>query len=129
MVNSESKLNDKALKRPKNQATKPSNRVAVILLIFKDSINHATPGSMRDIEELKAAILNKTKNNVPKKTPKGMELNAIGSVTKTRPGPSEAAKPLAKTIGNIAMPAKRATPVSSAATDIAVLPIFWLSGM
>ena len=124
IVNSDNKLKDKALKRPRNHATKPSNKVAVILLIFKDSINQATPGSMRDIEELKAAMLNKTKNKVPKNTPRGIELNAIGNVTKTRPGPSEAAKTFAKTIGNIAIPAKRATPVSRAATDIAVLPIF-----
>ena len=54
----------------------------------------------------------KTKNNVPKNTPKGMELNAMGNVTKTRPGPSDAAKPFAKTIGNIAIPANKATPVS-----------------
>ena len=76
------------------------------------------------MEELSAAILSKMKNKVPKKIPNGIELKAIGKVTKTKPGPSEAAKPLAKTIGNIAIPANNATPVSKAATVIAVLPIF-----
>ena len=124
IVNSESKLKERALKRPINQATNPKSKVAVILLIFKDSINQATPGSIKEMEELKAAMLNRTKNRVPKNTPRGIELNAIGKVTNTSPGPSEAARPLAKTIGKMAIPANKATPVSSAATDIAVLPIF-----
>ena len=124
IVNSESRLKDRALKSPINQATKPNKAVAIILFIFKDSISHATPGSIRDIEELNAAILNSTKNRVPKNTPRGIELKAIGKVTKTRPGPSDGARPLAKTIGKIAIPANKATPVSSAATDIAVFPIF-----
>ena len=47
-----------------NHAVNPRRIVAVILFIFKDSINQATPGSIKDIEELKAAILNKTKNKV-----------------------------------------------------------------
>ena len=124
MVNSDKRLKERALKSPKNQATKPNKAVAVILFIFNDSINHATPGSIKEIDELKAAILNKTKKRVPKNTPKGIELKAIGRVTKTRPGPSEAASPFANTIGKMAIPANKATPVSSAATDIAVLPIF-----
>ena len=124
IVNSESKLKDKALNNPINHAINPNKRVAVILLILRDSINQATPGSIREIDELNAAMLSKTKNKVPKNTPKGMELNAMGNVTKTRPGPSDAAKPFAKTIGNIAIPANKATPVSNAATEIAVLPIF-----
>ena len=129
IVNSDRRLNDNALKRPINQAKKPKIIVAVILLIFKDSINQATPGSMSDIEELKAAMLNKIKNNVPKKTPNGIELKAIGRVTKTSPGPSDAVKPFAKTIGKIAIPASKATPVSKAATEIAVFPIFWSAGI
>ena len=82
IVNSERRLNERALKSPINHATKPNKAVAVILFIFKDSISHATPGSIRDIEELNAAILNSTKNRVPKNTPKGIELKAIGKVTK-----------------------------------------------
>ncbi len=89
--------------------------------VFKDKTALKWSG---EIDELNAAMLNKTKNKVPKNTPKGMELNAMGNVTKTRPGPSDAAKPFAKTIGNIAIPANKATPVSNAATEIAVLPIF-----
>ena len=53
-----------------------------------------------------------------------MFAKAIGNVTKTSPGPSVGSKPFAKTIGKIAIPAKRATPVSNAATLNAVLPIF-----
>ena len=34
IVNSESKLKERALKRPINQATNPKSKVAVILLIF-----------------------------------------------------------------------------------------------
>ena len=107
--------------------------VAVVLFIFKDSINQATPGSIKDIDELKAAMLNKTKNRVPKTIPNGMALKAIGKVTKTNPGPSEGANPFAKTIGKIAipvsythltLPTNKATPVSKAATETAVLPIF-----
>ena len=98
--------------------------VAVVLFIFKDSINQATPGSIKDIDELKAAMLNKTKNRVPKRIPNGIALKAIGKVTKTNPGPSEGANPFAKTIGKIAIPANKATPVSRAATETAVLPIF-----
>ena len=122
-MKSDRRLNDKALKIPKNHAIKPNKRVAVILFIFKDSINHATPGSISEMDELKAAILKRIKNKVPKNTPRGIELKAIGRVTNTSPGPSEAARPFAKTIGNIAIPASNATPVSKAATDIAVLPI------
>ena len=117
-------INDKALNRPINQAVNPSSIVAVILLIFKDSINQATPGSIKDIEELKAAILNKTKNKVPKSIPNGMALKAMGKVTKTKPGPSDGASPFANTMGNIAIPASKATPVSRAATETAVFPIF-----
>ena len=95
-----------------------------LTFIFKDSISQATPGSIKDIEELSAAILNKTKNKVPKRIPNGMALKAMGKVTKTKPGPSEGARPLANTIGKIAMPANHATPVSRAATETAVFPIF-----
>ena len=45
-------------------AINPNKRVAVILLIRRDSINQATPGSIREIDELNAAMLNKTKNKV-----------------------------------------------------------------
>ena len=117
-------MKDSALRIPKDQATRPKPSVAVILLIFRDSISQATPGSINEIDELNAAMLNRIKNKVPKNTPNGIELKAIGNVTNTKPGPSEAARPLAKTIGKIAMPAKRATPVSRAATEIAVFPIF-----
>ena len=109
----------------KSQAASENQKLMIQNLQARnDSINQATPGSMRDIDELKAAMLSNIKNKVPKNTPNGIELKAIGRVTKTKPGPSDAVKPFAKTIGNIAIPAKRATPVSSAATDIAVLPIF-----
>ena len=107
IVNSESKLNDKALNSPINHAVNPSSAVAVILFIFKDSINQATPGSIKDIEELSAAILNKTKNKVPKSIPNGMALKAMGKVTKTKPGPSDGASPFANTMGNIAIPANK----------------------
>ena len=69
-------------------------------------------------------MLNNIKNKVPKKIPNGIELNAMGRVTKTKPGPSEAANPFANTIGKIAIPANKATPVSKAATEMAVFPIF-----
>ena len=41
IVNSDSRLKDKALNSPKNQATRPNKEVAVILFIFNDSINQA----------------------------------------------------------------------------------------
>ncbi len=85
--------------------------------------------SPNDVEELKAAILKRIKNKVPNNTPNGIFAKAIGSVTKTSPGPSVGANPFAKTIGKIAIPAKRATPVSNAATVIAVLPMFWSAGI
>ena len=52
IVNSERRLKERALKSPKNHATKPKRRVAVILLILRDSISQATPGSIKEIEEL-----------------------------------------------------------------------------
>ena len=93
-------------------------------MVLSDSTIQATPGSINEIEELNAAILKRIKNRVPNSTPKGMFAKAIGNVTKTSPGPSVGSKPFAKTIGKIAIPAKRATPVSNAATLNAVLPIF-----
>ena len=49
--------------------------------------------------------------------PRGIFTNAHGKVTKTRPGPEAVCKSFAKTIGNIAIPAKRATEVSKKATE------------
>ena len=63
IVNSERRLKERALKSPKNHATKPKRRVAVILLIFRDSNSQATPGSIKEIEELNAAMLNSIKKN------------------------------------------------------------------
>ena len=59
-------MKDNALRIPKDQATRPKPSVAVILLIFRDSMSQATPGSINEIDELNAAMLNRIKNKVPK---------------------------------------------------------------
>ena len=128
-VKSDNSPKERALKIPRVQAIKPSPIAATYLFVLKDSTNQATPGSKREIAELKAAILSKIKNNLPNSKPRGIFTNAHGKVTKTRPGPEAVCKSFAKTIGNIAIPAKRATEVSKKATEMAVEPIFCLDGI
>ena len=128
-LNSDNKLNDKALNKPKLQAIVPSIKAAVFLLNFKDSTSQATLGSRREIEELSAAILNKTKNTIPNNAPKGILLNAKGRVMNTNPGPPEGDKPFANTMGKIAIPANKATKVSKEATEKAVYIIDCLEGI
>ena len=114
---------------PRVQAIKPNPPAATDRLVFNDSTIQATPGSNKEMAELRAAMLNKMKNNFPKIMPSGILAKAQGKVTKTRPGPAAGSKLLAKTIGKIAIPARIATKVSKKATESAVEPIFWLAGM
>ena len=91
--------------------------------------NQAMPGSIKEIDELNAAIDTSTKKPVPKNAPPHISEKAIGSVSKSKPGPEPGSKPLANTNGKIAMPATKAIKVSRKATVTEALGIDWLSGI
>ena len=128
ILNSDIRLKERALKTPNIQANVPKTIEAVILFNF-NSTNQATLGSKSEIEELSAAMVKRIKKRTPKNDPNGIPLKAIGKVTKTKPGPSAGDKPLEKTIGKIAIPAKSATKVSKKATVSEVDKIDWLLGI
>jgi hypothetical protein len=69
---------------------------------------------MMAIEDVSAATTSSTKKTPPNTAPAGMLPKAIGSVTKTRPGPCPGSSPFANTSGNSATPASTATSVSAA---------------
>ena len=71
-VKSDKRLKESALNMPSVQAIKPNAPAAMYRLVFSDSTTQATPGSNNEMAELKAAMLNKTKNNFPKIKPKGI---------------------------------------------------------
>ena len=83
---------------------------------MSSSAKKATPGSSKEIEELKAAIDNRIKNKGPITNPNSIWLNAESIETKTNPGPLFGSRLKAKIIGKIASPARIATRLSNEAT-------------
>ena len=57
-VKSEIKLIERALNMPRVQAINPSPPAAMYRLVFNDSTIQATPGSSKEMAELRAAMLN-----------------------------------------------------------------------
>ena len=88
--------------------------------LFLDKIpsseRYATPGSSKEIEELRAATDNRIKNNGPINCPNCIWLKAESIETKTNPGPLLDSRLNAKMIGKIAKPANIAIKVSNEAT-------------
>ncbi len=82
------------------------------------STSQATAGSIREIAELHAANMSNKKKMAAKTLPKGICPKAMGSVVKISPGPELGSRPLANTIGKIAIPASNATAVSAKAIAI-----------
>ena len=66
ILNSDIKLKERALKIPSVQAKAPNAMAAYDLLVLRDSTSQATPGSIKEIEELSAAMLKRIKNKVLK---------------------------------------------------------------
>ena len=93
------------------------------------STRNATAGSISDMAEVHAANTTSTKNRVPNNNPPDISPNAIGRLTKTRPGPDAGCRPLANTIGKITIPAISATSVSMMATVNMVFEIEVFFGM
>ena len=80
------------------------------------STRNASAGSMREMAEVTAAKLTRTKNTAPTTAPSGRLPKATGRVTNSSPGPSPGSRPgVAKTMGKMARPAASATTVSSTA--------------
>jgi len=66
------------------------------------------------MDEVNAANSASMKNAPPTQAPYGISLNAMGRVTKKRPGPPAGSSPNANTSGKMAKPATNATRVSAA---------------
>src|SRR5690554_592609 len=117
---SPSKLNDKSASKPKAQAAIPEASVDLTRFKGVRSSTNSTTGSKREMAEVMAAKVSKTKKATPTNQPPVILPKAKGRVTKIKPGPELKSKPSAKTIGKIAIPAARAITVSIITTVRAV---------
>ncbi|GBE45104.1 hypothetical protein BMS3Bbin11_00184 [bacterium BMS3Bbin11] len=114
---------------PTSQVATPHQTAAITRDMPRFSINQATAGSIRDIDDVQAAITIRTKNRAPNIWPPGICEKAIGSVWKISPGPAPGVNSgKLKTMGKMASPANNATAVSAIEIIIDVLAMDALSG-
>ena len=55
--------------------------------------SHDTPGSIMEMEELRAAMLISRKNRLPSHRPPGIWAKVMGRVTNNKPGPAPGSRP------------------------------------
>ena len=123
-------LNEKILPKPNTQAIKPKIITPHFRVNIFCSSTQAVKGSIKDTDELTAAMEIRIKKIDANKLPKGKELKATGKVSNNNPGPEETDRiGLLKTIGKIVNPANNATEVSRIIIMGIVLPIGWSSGI
>ena len=92
-LNSDQRLKENTDPNPTNQIINPKKTDACFRDISKTSLNHAIPGSIKEIEDVHAAIVNNRKKISPKKRPFVISEKPTLSVTNTRPGPCEGSNP------------------------------------
>ena len=106
----------------------PIATAATFFVLLKASANQAAIGSSSEIDDVTAAKIAKKKKAAPIILPAGAVDIAVGIVWKKIPAPALKSRSLAKTIGKIAMPAIKATQVSTAPTVKAALGMLTFLG-
>ena len=92
-------LKEKTVPKPSAHVANPDQTHAFSLVNPLFSTNQATAGSIKEIDEVKAATANIKKNNIPISQPPVIDPKAMGNVSKISPGPELGCKLLANTIG------------------------------
>ena len=118
-VTSDSTLVDKVAGAPSRISARVMSTVARGREMRKVSESHATGTSSRDSIAPIEATADRTKNNVVKSCPPGMDANTAGMVRNSRLVPAVGSKPKLNTAGNTAMPAKMDTSRSQTITRTA----------
>ncbi len=92
-LNSDHRLKENTEPNPTSHIVNPKNTDALFRDISDTSLNHAIPGSIKEIEDVHAAMVKSRKKTSPKKRPFAISEKPTFSVTNTKPGPCAGSNP------------------------------------